>query len=144
MQTLQSSEPASASNAGSGIVTGLKITTAIVALGVLIQAWLGSSGFFQNESNLTTGHGHLGNFLFLVAAIQAGLALYGAQKGIVSRMLVIASIVGLGLVVVQIGLGYSTRTSVDALTWHLPNGVLLMAVSTWSLVLAWSRPGDRG
>lgn len=144
MSTVQSPAHTSASNAGSSILTGLKITTSILALGVLIQAWLGSAGFFQAEPNLTTGHGHLGNFLFLVAAIQAGLALYGAQKGLVGRVFVIVSIIGLGVLVAQIGLGYSTRSSVDALTWHLPNGVLLMAVSTYSVVLAWSRHGDRG
>lgn len=143
MSTVQPPAHTSASSAGSGILTGLKITTSIGALGVLIQAWLGSSGFFQNEPALTTGHGHLGNFLFLVAAIQAGLALYGAQKGLVGRVFAIASIVGLGLLVAQIGLGYSTRSSVGALTWHLPNGVLLMAVSTWCAVLAWGRPGAR-
>lgn len=143
MSTVQSPETSPASATGSGILTGLRITTAILALGVLIQAWLGSSGFFQNESALTTGHGHLGNFLFLAAAIQAGLALLGAQRGVVARIFVITSIVGLGLMVAQIGLGYSTRTSLDALTWHLPNGVLLMAVSTWNVILAWSRPSRR-
>lgn len=143
MSTVQSPETSSASNTGSGILTGVKITTSILALGVLIQAWLGSSGFFQNESALTTGHGHLGNSLFLIAGIQVGLALFGAQKGRFDRTFVVTSIVGLGLIVAQIGLGYSTRSSVDALTWHLPNGVLLMAVSTWNVILAWSRPRDR-
>ncbi len=143
MSTVQSPETSPASNTGSGILTGMKITTSILVVGVLIQAWLGSSGFFQNESALTTGHGHLGNLLFLVAAAQAGLALFGAQKGLVTRTFAITSIVGLGLLVAQIGLGYSTRTSVDALTWHLPNGVLLMAVSTWNVILAWSHDGNR-
>ena len=126
-------------SSGSGIATGLKATTAIMALGILVQAILGSNGFFQGEPDLITGHAQLGNLLFLVAGIQAVLAFMGTQKGFVSRNFVIASVVLLLLVVAQIGLGYGSRDSVDSLTWHLPNGVLLMGISTYTLVVAWSR-----
>jgi hypothetical protein len=100
---------------------------------------LGSNGFFQGEPGLITGHAQLGNALFLVAGIQAVLSFMGSQKGFVSRNFVIASVILLLLIVGQIGLGYSSRDSVDALTWHLPNGVLLMGLSTYTLVVAWSR-----
>jgi hypothetical protein len=127
----------------SGLATGLRISTIVLAVGVLIQAWLGSTGFFQGEPDRIDVHGMLGNFMFLVAVIQVGIAFYAMTKGIASRNLLILSVVTVLLVVAQIGLGYSTRDSIDALAWHLPNGVLLMGVTTATAVLAW-RPATLG
>lgn len=123
----------------SGLATGLRISTVILAVSVLIQAWLGSTGFFQNEPNFIDVHAMLGNVMFLVAVVQVGIAFYAMQKGLVTRNLLILAIVTTLLVIAQIGLGYSTRgdNGLDALSWHLPNGVLLMAVTTVAAVLAW-------
>ena len=127
----------------SGLATGLRISTVILAVSVLIQAWLGSTGFFQNEPNFIDVHAMLGNVMFLVAVVQVGIAFYAMQKGLVTRNLLILSVVTMLIVIAQIGLGYSTRgdNGLDALSWHLPNGVLLMGVTTVAAVLAW-RPAS--
>jgi hypothetical protein len=122
----------------SGLATGLKISTILLAVGVLIQAWLGSTGFFQGEPGRIDVHAMLGNFMFLVAVIQVGIAFYAMPNGFASRNLLILAVVTVLLLVAQIGLGYSTRDSIDALAWHLPNGVLLMGVTTATAVLAWN------
>jgi hypothetical protein len=122
----------------SGLATGLKISTILLAVGVLIQGWLGSTGFFQGEPGRIDVHAMLGNFMFLVAVIQVGIAFYAMPKGFASRNLLILAVVTVLLLVAQIGLGYSTRDSIDALAWHLPNGVLLMGVTTATAVIAWN------
>ncbi len=126
----------------SGLTTALRVSTITLAVSVLIQAWLGSSGFFQNEPGRIDVHAMLGNFMFLVAVIQLGMTFYAMPKGLASRNLLILASVTVLLLIAQIGLGYSTRgdNAIDALAWHLPNGVLLMGVTTATAVLAWNPP----
>ncbi len=124
-------------------MTGLRITATVLAVGVLAQAWLGSTGFFQGEPGRIDVHAMLGNFLFLVAVIQAGIALVSMQRGFPTRMILYLSVGVVLLTTAQIGLGYSTRDSVDALAWHLPTGVALMGLTTVVAVLAYQiRPTD--
>jgi len=125
------------SNSGNGLLTGLRISATVLALGVLTQAWLGSSGFFQGVPGRIDVHAMLGNFLFLVAVIQAGICLVTMQKGLTTRTLLYLAGATALLTTGQIGLGYSTRDSVDALAWHLPVGVALMGLSTVIAVLAY-------
>jgi hypothetical protein len=125
--------------ASSGITTGLKITSAFLALGLLVQAWLGSAGFYLIEPDLVTAHEMVANVFFLVALIQVVLAFLGMRQGVLTRDLLVVSTLLLIAVVVQIALGYSGRDSSDAMAWHLPNGVLLMGLCTVSAVLAWRR-----
>jgi hypothetical protein len=42
------------------------------------------------------------------------------------------------LVIAQIGLGYTGRTEATAMAWHLPNGVLLMGLSTMLAGTLWN------
>jgi hypothetical protein len=131
------------STTGNGLLTGLRISATVLALGVLTQAWLGSSGFFQGAPGRIDVHAMLGNFLFLVAVIQAGICLVALQKGVATRTLLMLAVATVLLTTGQIGLGYSTRNSVDALAWHLPVGVALMGLTTVIAVLAYqTRPGD--
>lgn len=125
------------SNTGNGLLTGLRISATVLAVGVLMQAWLGSSGFFQGAPGRIDVHAMLGNFLFLVTVIQAGICLVTMQKGITSRTLLYLAVATILLMTGQIGLGYSTRNSVDALAWHLPMGVALMGLTTVIAVLAY-------
>ena len=129
-----------ATSSPSGLATGLRVSTVVLAVSVLIQAWLGSSGFFQGEPGRIDIHAMLGNFMFLVAIVQVGLAFYAMPKGLASRNLLILAGVTVVLLIAQIGLGYSTRDSIYALAWHLPNGVLLMGVTTVAAGLAWNEP----
>ena len=124
-------------SAGSGLVTALKATSAFLALGLLVQAWLGSSGFFNGNPDLITGHEMFANVFVLVGLAQVILAFLAMRKGILTQGFLIVSALILVAVVAQIGLGYAGRDSATALSWHLPNGVLLMGLCTLSLVQVW-------
>jgi len=141
MSTIQSTAGSTGTSQSPGLVLGLKITSVLLALGLLVQAWLGSSGFFEGESNLTSTHEMLGNVFFLVAVAQIALSFFALQKGVAARPLLIVSILLLADVIAQLGLGYVGRENASAMAWHVPNGVLLMGLCTLSLVLAWNRPG---
>lgn len=128
---------------GTGLLTGLRITAIVLAFGVLLQAWLGSTGFFQGEPGRIDVHAMVGNFLFLFSVIQAGIALIAMQRGFPTRTILYLSVATVLLTTAQIGLGYSTRDSVNALAWHLPTGVALMALTTVVAVLVYQlRPAD--
>lgn len=144
MSTVQTSAESTGSTGSPGIVLGLKITSVLLTLGLLAQAWLGSAGFFEGEANLVTAHEMLGNIFFLVAVVQIALSFFAMQKGVAARSLLIVSMLLLAGVVAQLGLGYVGRENASAMAWHLPNGVLLMGLCTLSLILAWGRPASRG
>lgn len=130
-------------SSSTGLLTGLRITATVLAVGVLLQAWLGSTGFFQGEPGRIDVHAMVGNTLFLFAVIQAGIAFVTMQRGVTSRMVLYLSVATVLLTTAQIGLGYSTRDSVNALAWHLPTGVALMGLTTVIAVLVYQvRPED--
>jgi hypothetical protein len=114
-----------------GLITGLKITSIVLVLGVLLQAWLGSSGFFQGNPDRIDIHEMVANGLFLIALAQLVIAFLAYRKGAATMMVVGVAALSLLSLVAQIGLGYGSRDSADALVWHLPNGVLLMAINAW-------------
>ncbi len=144
MSTVQTHDHSTAEPASApGIVTGLKVTSALLTVGLLVQAWLGSSGFYEGDAGLVTAHEMLGNVFFLVAVAQVALSFFAMQKGAAARPLLIVSLLLVAGVVAQLGLGYSGRTSASAMAWHLPNGVLLMCLCTLSLFLVWARPARR-
>lgn len=121
----------------SGIVTALKVTSLLLALGLIVQAWLASSGFYQIKPDRVDAHEMAGNVFFLVAAIQLVLAFLAAQRRLVPRSLIVVSALLLLDVVAQLGLGYSGRDSANAMALHLPNGVLLMGLCTSSVAIVW-------
>jgi hypothetical protein len=122
---------------GSGLMTGLKITSAFLALGLLVQAWLGSSGFYNGNPDLVAMHEWLGNLFIVVAVVQVTLAFFAAPKEPATKGLLYVS--GLTVIgaIAQIGLGYAGRENAGAMAWHLPNGVLLMGLCTMSLLQVW-------
>ena len=124
---------------GSGLMTGLKITSAFLALGLLVQAWLGSSGFYNGNPDLVAMHEWLGNLFIVVAVVQVTLAFFAAPKEPATKGLLYVS--GLTVIgaIAQIGLGYAGRENAGAMAWHLPNGVLLMGLCTMSLLQVWGR-----
>lgn len=125
----------------SGLVTGLKVVSAVVAVGVVIQAWLGSTGFFQGEPGRIDLHEMFANLFFLLVVAQVVLVVMLQRKGQASQNLLIMSVVTVAFTVAQIGLGYGTRDSVDALAWHLPVGVTLMGVSAVCMAMVWNLSG---
>lgn len=126
-------------SAGAGLLTELRWIASVIAIGILVQAMLASQGFYEGKPGLITGHGHLGNTLFLLAVIQTGLAVVAASRTLVERRVVVLATLVTILVVTQIGLGYTGRTEATAMAWHLPNGVLLMGLSTILAVTLWNR-----
>ena len=143
MSTVQSTPGSTGRSDSPGLVPGLKITSALLTLGLLAQAWLGSAGFFEAETSLTTAHEMLGNVFFLASAAQVVLSFAAWRKGVAPRSLAVVSVVLLAGVVAQLGLGYVGRENASAMAWHLPNGVLLMGLCTFSLALTWNRSGAR-
>ncbi len=124
-------------NSDMTLLTGLRWIATVIAVGILVQAMLAGQGFFEAKPELITGHGHLGNTIFLLAAIQTVIAFAASAKGFVGRNIVVLSAVVTILTIAQIGLGYTGRTEATATAWHLPNGVLLMGLSTALAVTLW-------
>jgi hypothetical protein len=84
-------------------------------------------------------HGWIGNGVFVLAV--AGLALAIARRAPTDE-LTLAAAVGL-LTFGQVGLGYVGRDTLEAAAWHVPNGVLLMALSTYQLAVLQQRVSAR-
>lgn len=107
---------------------------------VLVQGYLGSNGAFNAEEWMITGHSHLGNSMFLLIIIQTVMSwLLFTRKAITVKEVGLNVLLVL-LTVAQIGLGYSTRdggTWATAVSLHIPNGVLLMGISSVVAVMAW-------
>ena len=116
-----------------------QILAVAMVVGVLIQAVLGSQGLFQANTGIVSLHEMLGNVVFLIVVAQLVLGFIAFRAGTMDMTGNVLRVVLLVLVIAQIGLGYSTRTSVDATAWHISNGVLLMGVSTIIAVMSWNR-----
>lgn len=123
-------------------MTTLRWISVIVSALIVITALVIGQGFFGGAPGLIIGHGHLGNLIFMLAAVQLALAFSAYQKGSVGRNHLLLNGFLIVLLVAQIGLGYSGSRSgaAAALVWHLPVGVLAMGVSTLNAVLFWVRP----
>lgn len=139
---MQTSPQTETSRSGRGLVTTYRWLASILSLGILVQAVLASQGLFEGKPGLISGHGMLGNLLFVIAVVILGIALYGRGKdapaldnGAVARSAILVV-----LVVIQIMLGYATRDSTTAIAWHIPNGVLLMGLSAVNAAMAWTKP----
>ena len=129
--------------AANGLMTTLRWISVIVSALIVITALVVGQGFFGGAPGLIIGHGHLGNLIFMLAAVQLALAFAAYQKGSVGRNHLLLNGFLIVLLVAQIELGYSgSRSGASAaLVWHLPVGVLAMGVSTLNAVLFWVRPG---
>lgn len=117
----------------------LLILGGAMVLGVLVQGFLGSQGFFNANTSMINAHEMLANVLFLIGLVQLILAVLAFRAGTVDPVGLALHVILLVLLVVQIALGYGTRDSADATAWHIPNGVLLMGISTAIAVMNWKR-----
>jgi cytochrome b561 len=122
------------------VLIAYKWLAVAITIGILIQAVLASQGFFENHHDLITGHGQLGNLIFVLSVIQIVLAFNLINARLFpSGMLYLTGLQAV-LILIQIFLGYQTRDDASAIAWHIPNGVLLMAIATTLAVIAWFRP----
>lgn len=104
-----------------------RIIAGLMAGLVLVMALLAGRHLFLGESVIEI-HGYLGNFLFVLAIANIGLVVSNRASTGLDFGLAVA--IG-ALVFAQIGLGYVGRETLDAAAWHVPNGVLLMSLSTY-------------
>ena len=81
-------------------------------------------------------HGYVGNGLFVLAVANLALAIYRRPS---TSQLTVAALIGM-LTFAQVGLGYVGREQLEAAAWHIPNGVLLMALSTYQWATLQARP----
>jgi hypothetical protein len=116
------------------LLAPFKTVAALSAALILIQALLAGRGWFVDMDLIET-HGWVGNITFLAIVVQAGLAF---ALGLPARERVVLLGINALLVILvfgQIGLGYGTRESAEAASWHIPLGVFLFGVTTYHLAL---------
>jgi hypothetical protein len=102
--------------------------TVLTAGLVLLQAAFAGRGL-SGEPGYFDYHEVLANGLFLIAIGQFVFTLALGIPGQLGKRLKWLNAVMTVLVVVQIGLGYSGRTELEARAWHIPLGVLIFGLS---------------
>lgn len=111
------------------LLTGYRALAGLVAVLVLVQAWMaGSSDRLFGSLDIVT-HGIVGNISYLLAI--GALVLTIVARANKSAIGVAAAIVV--LMTIQIGLGYTGRSSNDAAAWHIPNGVAIFGLAVYQV-----------
>jgi hypothetical protein len=109
--------------------------TLVTAVLVLLQAAFAGRGISINYDFIDY-HEILANILFLFAIAQLVLVfLIGIPGQSGKRMLVLNAVLVL-LMLVQTGLGYSGRDSMEARAWHIPLGVLIFGLAVLIAAMA--------
>ncbi len=131
----QRSQPSSSGS----VLLGYRWLASLFAALVVVQAFLGSQGFFKAEEGLITGHEMLANAMFLMIVVQTVLSWMLYSRKVIGAREVGFNAVLVVLTIAQIGLGYSTRGDSFATTvsLHIPTGVLLMGVTCVVATMAW-------
>lgn len=129
-------------------LTGYRWIATVFALLMVIQAFLGMSGFVNAQEGQVTMHEMLANLMFLLAIGQTVLAWLLYTRKVVVDMpgLALNGLLVL-LTIAQIGLGYAATSGdnfPNLISLHVPNGVLLMGVSTTLAAMAWVAGSQRG
>lgn len=98
---------------------------AVVAVLILVMAAIAGRSLFGSWD--IEVHGWVGNGVFVLAVVNLALAIW---RRATAPELTVAALVAV-LTFGQVGLGYVGREQLEAAAWHIPNGVLLMALSTY-------------
>lgn len=122
------------------LYAGLRWLSVAVALGVFLMALLIGQGVWGGERGLVTGHGHLGNALFVLATAQFVISIVLYQRRMLAALPMVLAFTVLVLLFAQAGLGYSGRSNSSLISWHVPLGVAIMGLSSFTAALAWLRP----
>ncbi len=131
---------AAESQAVGRILPAYRWLATIFAVLMIVQAFLGTRGFFSANSTLVDSHSGIGNIMGLIAIALLVLAWLLHSRNAVSMGLVYSSGVLVVATFAQIGLGFSTREPDDfvtAISMHIPLGVMLMAISSLMASMAW-------
>ena len=120
-------------------LTAYRWVTPLFTVLVIVQAFLGMRGFVNAQEGLIDMHEMLANAMFLLAIAQTVMAWLLYTRGVAGMPVLVLNGLLVLLTVAQIGLGYSTRgdSFVTTVSLHVPNGVLLMGISTAVAVMAW-------
>jgi hypothetical protein len=123
------------------ILTGYRWLATVFAALVIAQAFLGTRGYF-GKPDLVTVHEMVANTMFLLAVAQTVLAWLLYSRRVIGMTALAFNGLLVLLTIAQIGLGYSAtadngKNLVSLISLHIPNGVLLMGVSTVLAVMAW-------
>lgn len=110
-----------------------RVLAAVMAALVLLLALMAGRALFGTWDIVV--HGYVGNTVFLLALVNLGVVLASKPTGV---QFALAGFIAL-LVFTQIGLGYVGRDTAEAAAWHIPNGVLLMALTTYQFADLQSR-----
>lgn len=109
------------------LVRARRVVTALIAGLILVLALLAGRHLFLGESVIEI-HGWIGNGVFALTLVNIGLVVANkASTGLDFGLAVAIA----ALVFAQVGLGYVGRETLEAAAWHIPNGVLLMALSSF-------------
>ena len=98
---------------------------AVIAALILVMAAIAGRSLFGTWD--IEVHGYVGNGVFVLAVANLALAIL-RRPG--NAELTVAAAIAM-LTFGQVGLGYVGREELEAAAWHVPNGVLLMALSTY-------------
>lgn len=109
---------------------------AVIALLILVMAAIAGRSLFGPWD--IEVHGWIGNGVFVLAVANLALAIYRRPS---TAELTVAALIAM-LTFGQVGLGYVGREQLEAAAWHIPNGVLLMALSTYQWATLQARPGS--
>jgi hypothetical protein len=101
------------------------IVSGLLAALVLVMAVIAGRSLFGTWDIVV--HGGIGNGVFVLAIVAAVLSFATDGPG----RIVVGAMAFLLLSFAQIGLGYVGRDTLEAAAWHVPNGVLLMAIATF-------------
>ena len=113
----------------SKLLNGYRALAGLLAVLVLVQAWMaGHSDQLFGDLDITI-HGIVGNVSYLIAV--GALVLTIVARANKATVAVAAAIVV--LMTLQIGLGYSGRDSADAAAWHIPNGVAIFGLAVYQV-----------
>lgn len=114
-----------------GVVLAGRGVARVLALLVLVKAAMAGNSKRLFGRLSIVAHGAAGQTSF-------GLAVVGLVITIVGRFgrsAIAVSATLVALMMVQISLGYSGRTSLDAAAWHIPNGVAIFGVAVYNITL---------
>ena len=115
------------------------VLSGVLAVLILVMALIAGRWMALAEWDIEV-HGWIGNGVFVLAVVNFALAIY--RRTTTAELTVAAALAMLTFA--QVGLGYVGREELEARAWHIPNGVLLMALSTYQFAgLHFRRPLDQ-
>ncbi|HET9661204.1 MAG TPA: hypothetical protein VFP05_12790 [Thermomicrobiales bacterium] len=100
------------------------VTPVLVLLqAILAGQWLGGHQRYIDY------HEIVANILVIIVIVQLILTVYLGIPGDLGKRLLVMNGLLVVLTLIQVGLGYSGRTDLDARAWHLPLGVFIFGLA---------------